>query len=212
MRPSPFSQSILFFLNRKATPLTLAATVSSLCFIMRTRSSLGGSTITPSAAIPCPASSNISEACSSAFDGMQPMLRHVPPSVSRYLDDGDFHAELRGADGADIAAGAGADDDDVVGHGRSFVKGSVEAKDVRRSIRPEIGVHDLVEGPGRGLRKAGFAELRLVAGDNELRLIGVSEALGGGRGCQAWIVRQMPFERRRCTTMLARQLEPRPPG
>ncbi len=33
MRPSPLIQSILFFLKRNATPLTLAATVSSLCFI-----------------------------------------------------------------------------------------------------------------------------------------------------------------------------------
>ena len=28
-----------------------------------------------------PASSNSSEACSSAFDGMQPTLRQVPPNV-----------------------------------------------------------------------------------------------------------------------------------
>ncbi len=32
------------------------------------------------------------------------------------LDDGDFHAELRRADRADIAAGPGADDDEIVGH------------------------------------------------------------------------------------------------
>ena len=31
------------------------------------------------------------------------------------LDHGDLQAELRGADGADIAAGAGADDDEIVG-------------------------------------------------------------------------------------------------
>ena len=36
------------------------------------------------------------------------------------LDHGDLHAELRRADGADIAAGAGADDDEVVGHGSLF--------------------------------------------------------------------------------------------
>ena len=48
IRPSPLTQSILFFLNRKATPLTLAATVSSLCFIIVGRSSFGGATTTPS--------------------------------------------------------------------------------------------------------------------------------------------------------------------
>jgi hypothetical protein len=89
MRASPFSQSILFFLNRKATPLTLAVTVSSLCFIMRARSSFG-STFTPNAWKPCPASSNISEACSSALEGMQPTLRQVPPSVSRFSTTATF--------------------------------------------------------------------------------------------------------------------------
>ena len=33
-----------------------------------------------------------------------------------FLDDGGFQPELRGADGADIAAGAGTNDDEVVGH------------------------------------------------------------------------------------------------
>ncbi len=88
--PSPCSQSILFFLNRKATPLTLAATVSSLCFIIARRSSLGGATTTPSAPSPWPASSNISEAYSSAFEGMQPMLRQVPPSVLRFSTTATF--------------------------------------------------------------------------------------------------------------------------
>ena len=73
-------------------------------------------TTMPSGAKSWPASSNISEACSSALEGMQPMLRQVPPMRLALLDDGDLHAELRGADGAHIAAGAGADDDKVVGH------------------------------------------------------------------------------------------------
>ena len=33
------------------------------------------------------------------------------------LDDGSLQAELRRPDGADIAARAGADDDEIVGHG-----------------------------------------------------------------------------------------------
>ena len=35
------------------------------------------------AIVPCAASSKSSDAWSSAFDGMQPTLRQVPPSVSR---------------------------------------------------------------------------------------------------------------------------------
>ena len=63
-----------------------------------------------------PASSNSSEACSSAFDGMQPTLRQVPPKVALFSTTAVFRPKLRRANGADIAAGAGADDDEVVGH------------------------------------------------------------------------------------------------
>ncbi len=90
MRPSPVTVSILFFLKRKATPLTLAATLSSLCFIIAARSSFGAPKTTPRAPRPCAASSNISEACRSAFEGMQPMLRHVPPSVLRFSTTATF--------------------------------------------------------------------------------------------------------------------------
>ena len=37
-----------------------------------------------------PASSNSSEACSSAFDGMQPTLRQVPPKVARFSTTATF--------------------------------------------------------------------------------------------------------------------------
>ena len=115
-RPRPCSQSILFFLNRKATPLTLAATVSSLCFIMRGRSSLGCATTTPSARQPV-------RRLVEHLGGVQQRLRGDAADVEAgaaerlaLLDHGDLHAELGGADGADIAAGAGADDDDIVSH------------------------------------------------------------------------------------------------
>ncbi len=45
---------------------------------------------------------------------MQPQFRQMPPKIIA-LDDRGLEAELRRADGADIAAGAGADDDDVEG-------------------------------------------------------------------------------------------------
>ena len=48
------------------------------------------------------------------------MLRQVPPWVLRFSTHGGLQPELRRADGADIAAGAGADDDEIVGHGLEF--------------------------------------------------------------------------------------------
>ena len=42
------------------------------------------------------------------------MLTQTPPSLC-LLDDGDTQAQLCGADGARIAGGAAADDDDVEG-------------------------------------------------------------------------------------------------
>ena len=50
---------------------------------------------------------------------MQPTFVHVPPGAGLpsarcpVVDAGGREAELRGADGGDVAAGAGADDDDV---------------------------------------------------------------------------------------------------
>ena len=46
---------------------------------------------------------------------MQPMLRQVPPSVSRFSTQATLQAELSRADSADIAARAGADDDQIEG-------------------------------------------------------------------------------------------------
>ncbi len=79
--PVPMKGSTLFFFSRKATPFTLAATVSLLCFIIALRSSDGLPTMTPKAGRSCSASANFSEAASKAFEGMQPMLRQVPPKV-----------------------------------------------------------------------------------------------------------------------------------
>ena len=114
--PVPRKLSILFFLNRKATPLTLDATVASLCAIIFFRLSFGVPTSTPSVSKEWPASANISEAWSSALDGMQPMLRQVPPKVASLLDHRRLQAELRRLDGADIAARSRSDDNDVISH------------------------------------------------------------------------------------------------
>ena len=90
MRPWPMKASILFFLSRNATPLTLPATPSSLNFIIAGRSSFGAGTLMPMPAKPWPASSNRCEACSSALDGMQPTLRHVPPKVASFSTTATF--------------------------------------------------------------------------------------------------------------------------
>ena len=120
IRPVPVKAVILFFLNRKPTPLTLPATVSSLCFIIAARSSFGGPTTMPSGAKRVPG-------LLEHFGGMQQRLGGDAADVEAgaakgrfFLDDGDCEAELRRADGADIAAGAGADDDEIVGHGQAF--------------------------------------------------------------------------------------------
>ena len=89
MRAVPWKASILFFLNRKSTPLTLPSTPWSLNAIIALRSSLGATPM-PILEKPWPASSNNSEACSRAFDGMQPTLRQVPPWVVRFSTTATF--------------------------------------------------------------------------------------------------------------------------
>ena len=88
--PLPLMTSILFFFIRNSTPLTLPSMPCCLKFIIAGRSSFGAETLTPILAKECPASSNISEACSSAFDGMQPTLRQVPPSVAFFSTTATF--------------------------------------------------------------------------------------------------------------------------
>ena len=60
--PVPRKESILFFLNRKATPLTLEATVASLCASIFSRLSFGFPVSTPSCSKLWPVSAKISEA------------------------------------------------------------------------------------------------------------------------------------------------------
>ena len=78
-----------------------------------------------------PASTNFSDDCSSAFDGMQPILRQVPPSVARDVDAGRPHAELGRPDRRDIAARPRPDHDDVVtlGHCRHQIRSPGECRD-----------------------------------------------------------------------------------
>ena len=88
--PLPIKTSILFFFIRNSTPLTLPSMPCCLKFIIAGNSSFGADTLMPILANECAASSNISEACSRAFDGMQPTLRQVPPSVAFFSTTATF--------------------------------------------------------------------------------------------------------------------------
>jgi hypothetical protein len=88
--------SILFFFIRKATPSTFDfTTVASLCAIIAFEIELRLADLDAHLPAVCSASANISEACSSALDGMQPIFRQVPPSVARFSTIGGLQAELR---------------------------------------------------------------------------------------------------------------------
>jgi hypothetical protein len=78
-RPVPWKVSILFFFIRKTRPLVFCSTVLSLWAISFFRFTFGFAISMPSASKECSASSSISVACSSAFEGMQPTLTQVPP-------------------------------------------------------------------------------------------------------------------------------------
>ena len=117
MLPSPKTASILFFLNRKATPLTLAATVSSLCFISAAWSSFGAPTTTPSGAKPVRRLLEHLGGVEQRLRGDAADVEAGPAQRLALLDHGHFQAELGRADGADIPPGAGADDDEIIRHG-----------------------------------------------------------------------------------------------
>ena len=115
MRPVPFSHVTLFLRNRNSTPLTLAVTTSALRACMRARSSF-----TPSDqhAVVLQRVRRVVE----FLRGLQQRLGRDAADIQAgaaergaLLHAGDLHAELRRADGAHIAAGSGADDDDVEG-------------------------------------------------------------------------------------------------
>ena len=79
---------------------------------MAARSIAGAPKLTPWAAIAA-ASSMVLATCSSAFEGMQPTLRQTPPSVGRAVDQHDLLPEVGGAEGGGVAAGTGAEHEDV---------------------------------------------------------------------------------------------------
>ena len=74
-------------------PSLFCFTTLSLRCCICARSSSRPFTFTPCSAKPCPACSKFSEDCSSAFEGMQPMLVQVPPRAG--LPSAPFHSSTQ---------------------------------------------------------------------------------------------------------------------
>ena len=132
-------------------------------------------------------------ACSSrALVGMQPQLRHVPPSAGVTFDHGHAETELRRTNGRDVAAGAGADDDDIesvrhVGHirkrtRRASAAGASRRRRERRRRPPRPRARERAAEAAR-------RRLTLLAGQNSvlelLRDPGLDDGLGGDLDCLA---------------------------
>ncbi len=80
-RPLPFSHVTPFFLNSPPMPPVNWRTMPSLRATMAAGSIVTSPTVMPWAARPCRARWYCSDDSSSAFDGIQPTLRQVPPSA-----------------------------------------------------------------------------------------------------------------------------------
>src|SRR5690348_2746557 len=105
-------------LNSMATPPVNCLTILSLRPMNVAMSTLAFSTVMPWVGRLWASPQNCLDESSSALDGMQPTLRHVPQRLLAILalervDAGGLQAQLRRADRADVAGRACADDDDV---------------------------------------------------------------------------------------------------
>ena len=165
--PTPRTTSTLRALAMPARPpVSLPTTLS---FQPR---SLSRSTCGAPNAMPCSASvfvSSITAAtCSSAFDGMQPTLRHTPPSVGVALDQHRLHAEVGGAERGAVAARAGAEhehlalDVGLAGVGRG-ARDRARARGCRRRRRGRVPAARCAAAPAlrpRGCAARGARPLR----------------------------------------------------
>ena len=117
--PRPWKNVTLFLRNRKRMPSLFCATTFSLRACILATSMPRLSSVIPWSANAWPACSKFSDDCSSAFDGMQPTLVHVPPGAGLppARVQSSMHAtlnpELRGADRGDVPARAAADHNDI---------------------------------------------------------------------------------------------------
>ena len=114
-RAVPLIQSILFFLNRNSTPLVRPADDAVLARLHLGHVDADGRLADGDAPV-----LGVLDDLQRVGVLEQRLGRDAAPQQAGaaerllFLDDRDLQAELRGADGGDVAAGAGADDDDVV--------------------------------------------------------------------------------------------------
>ncbi len=104
--PNPGSHMILFFLKRYSTPLVILVTIASLRDCIFATSIFAPVTLMPCGSRCLLTFSNSSEEASSAFEGMQPTLRQVPPRASSPLGffQPSMHAVLKPSCAARTAA------------------------------------------------------------------------------------------------------------
>ena len=129
-RPVPLTHSILFFLKRNSTPLVRPVTILFLRAWTRAMSMrrLAGARAEADAPL-----GGVLRDLERMRVLEQRFRRNAAPVEARAaerrlaLDDRGFQAELRGANGGDVAAGAGADDDDIK-------RGVVGSEDIRTSL------------------------------------------------------------------------------
>ena len=95
--PKPWKNVILFFLKRYRMPSLFCPTTLFLRAIIFVTSMVSPDTPMPWSANEWPACSKFSDDWSSAFDGMQPTLVHVPPGAGlpSARDQSSMHAVLK---------------------------------------------------------------------------------------------------------------------
>ena len=110
--PSPITVLTLRCFARPVRPPVRRLTTPSFQPRMAAGSKVGAPKLTPCEPIAL-ASSMTLATCSSALDGMQPTLRQTPPSVGRDVDQNDVLPQIGGAEGGGVAAGTGAQNQDI---------------------------------------------------------------------------------------------------
>ena len=183
-RPVPLIQSILFFLKRNSTPLVRPVTILSLRACTRAMSMAG--VRAPLAERDAPLGGVLRDLQRvRVFE--QRLGGNAAPVEARAaehglpLDDGGRQAELRGADRGDVAAGAGADDDEIVAIGhqgrrraagrrqrersarRRMSRSASHGTGARRRERPSCGRRRCAPGRRRGPAAANYLRGRTAS-------------------------------------------------
>ena len=223
--PVPWKVSTLFFLSRKLDALGVAVDAALLEPLHLRQIELRRADLDAEVG-------EVLRGLLERLGGVQQRLRRDAADVEAgaamgraLLDDGGAQAELRGADGADIAAGAGADDDEIVGaHGsvRSCIRvrrppGRIAGGVIRsRGLPTARDVEDGAGGVGRLVGRGATVPGRRSPRRCRRRFIGTvgprAAALSGVPPL-AWIsVSMMPGATALTRIPLARDLAGQPDG